>query len=140
MPVAANPVVVYIKASSAAPVAGDEVDGINNYSFGPKMDLLETTDFKDTTGAKTKIAGLLDGTISLSGMAEMSDAPQNLLRSSWLSGASVWCTIHWNPSGGAGTKGYQVECKVESWESSGEVAGLANFSVSLSFTGAPVAV
>lgn len=140
MALAGHPTVVYAKSSVAAPSGSDEIDGINNVSYGPTGNLLDTTDFKDTSGFITKLLGLKDGTISLSGDYEASDAPQALLRSSWDSGASVWITIHFNPSGGAGVKGFQVECKVESWEVNAAVDGKVEFSCSCQFTAAPVAV
>lgn len=140
MPLPSHPVVVYAKASNSAAVSGDELDGINSVTYSPSVDLLDVTDFKDTTGAKLKLAALQDGSISLDGDLEMADAPQALLRSSLVSGASVWMTIHFAPSGSAGSKGFQVECKVESFEIGAAVADKNTFSCSLQFTGAPVAV
>lgn len=140
MALAGAPVVVYLKATNAAAVAGDEVNGLNNVGYSPTVDLLDVTDFQDTSGFKLKLAGLKDGSVSISGDYEPSDAPQGLVPSSWSSGASVWATLHFNPSGSAGTKGFQVECKVESFEITAGVDGKVEFSASLSFTGAPVAV
>jgi predicted secreted protein len=140
MALAGHPVLVYAKATNAAAVSGDEVDGINSVSYGPSLDLLDVTDFKDTTGTKLKLAGLKDGSISLSGDLEMTDAPQTLLRTAAGDGSSVWMTIHFNPSGAASAKGFQVECKVESFEISASVDGKVEFSASLQFNGAPVAV
>lgn len=140
MALAGHPVLVYAKATNAAAVSGDEVDGINSVSYSPSLDLLDVTDFKDTTGTKLKLAGLKDGSISLSGDLEMTDAPQTLLRTAAGDGSSVWMTIHFNPSGAASAKGFQVECKVESFEISAAVDGKVEFTASLQFTGAPVAV
>jgi len=140
MALAGHPVVAYLKASASAAIAGDEVNGLNNVGYSPTVDLLDVTDFQDTTGFKLKLAGLKDGSISLSGDYEPTDAPQGLIPSSWSSGASVWCTLHFNPSGSASTKGFQVECKVESFEITAAVDGKVEFSCSLQFTGAPVAV
>jgi predicted secreted protein len=137
MPLAGHPVKLYVKASSASPIAGDEVDGLNNVSYSPSVDLLDITDFKDTSGAKLKLAGLLDGSISLSGDFEMSDAPQALIRSSMVSGASLWTSCHFNPSGSTGSKGFIVETKVASFEIATAVDGKVTFSASLQFTGAP---
>jgi predicted secreted protein len=137
MALAGHPVKVYAKSTGATPTASDEVDGINNVTYSPKVDLLDVTDFKDTSGAKLKLAGLIDGSISLSGDYEPTDAPQSLLRTSMTSGASVWLSVHFNPSGTTGTKGFIVECKVESFEVSAAVDGKAEFSCSLQFTGAP---
>lgn len=140
MALAGHPVLVYAKATNAAAVSGDEVDGINSVSYSPSLDLLDVTDFKDTTGTKLKLAGLKDGSVSLSGDLEMADAPQALLRTAGGDGSSVWITIHFNPSGAASSKGFQVECKVESFEISASVDGKVEFTASLQFTAAPVAV
>lgn len=140
MALAGHPVLVYAKATNAVAVSGDEVDGINSVSYSPSLDLLDVTDFKDSTGTKLKLGGLKDGSVSLSGDLEMTDAPQGLLRTAAGDGSSVWMTMHFNPSGAASSKGFQVECKVESFEISASVDGKVEFSASLSFTGAPVAV
>lgn len=138
MALAGHPVKCFVKASNASPVSGDELDGINNVSYSPSLDILDVTDFKDTTGFKKKLAGLKDGSVSFSGDFEPTDAPQSLLRSSWLSGASIWTTLHFDPSAAAGSRGYQVECIVESFEISAAVDGKVEFSCSLQFNGAPV--
>lgn len=139
MALAGHPCVISAKSSSPMPSAGDEIDGINNVSYSPNVDLLDVTDFKDTTGFKLKLAGLKDGSISLSGDFEAADAPQALLRTSWSSGASVWITCIFDPNASTGSKGFKVECKVESWEVTTAVDGKVEFSCSLQFTAAPVA-
>jgi predicted secreted protein len=136
MALAAHPTNIYAKSSVTTPTGTDEIIGLNSVQFSPDIDLLDVTDFKDTTGAKIKLAALTDGTISLDGDAVLSDAPQTLLRSSMLTGASVWITIYFNPSGSAGQKGFQVECKVDKYDVKASVAGKAEFSCSLQFTGA----
>jgi predicted secreted protein len=137
MPLPSHPVLVFAKSAVTAPSGSDEIDGINSVSYSPSVDLLDITDFKDTSGAKLKMAALQDGSISLSGDLELADAPQSLLRTSMASGASVWITIHFNPSASAGSKGFQVECKVESFEMTVAVDGKNEFSASLQFTGVP---
>jgi predicted secreted protein len=139
MPLAGHPVVVYIKATNATPVAGDEVNGINSVGYSPKLDLLDVTDFMDTTGCKLKLGGLKDGSISWSGDYEAADAPQTLLRTAASDGSSVWATLHFNPGGTTGQKGFQVECK-SNFEIKADVAGKVETSGTLDFTGAPVAV
>lgn len=140
MAVAAHPTVVYVKSSVTTPTGPDEVAGIDSAKLNQTADLLDVTDFKDTSGWKKRILGLLDGTIDLSGMAEFADTPQSLIRSSFLSGASIWVTVHFNPSGSAGQKGFQVECKVASANHGSELADKVTFDASFVFTAAPVAV
>lgn len=127
MPIAGSETQVRVAATD---VAGTEVDGIKSATFSPAMDLADTTAFNDTTKAKAKFATLSDGTISLSGDYEGADTNgQNLLRSSHLTRAPVWCRILWD-----GTTGHKVQCYVESFEISSEVSAVVQFSCSLSFT------
>lgn len=140
MAAAGHPTKVYVKATNAAAVSGDEVAGIKSCTNGKSVDLLDITTFKDTSGWRQRMNGLLDGTVEMSGLAEFADAPQNLIRSSMLSGASIWVTIEFNPTGSAGQKGVQVECKVASYEFASEMDGTVDFSASFQFTAAPVDV
>ncbi|MBL8924124.1 MAG: hypothetical protein JNJ54_35035 [Myxococcaceae bacterium] len=140
MAVAAHPTKVYVKASAAAPSGSDEVAGIKTCSLNQEANLLDVTTFKDTSGWHQKLLGLLDGTVDMSGFAEFADAPQSLIRSSLLSGASIWVQVEFNPSGSAGQKGFQVECKVASANHSGDLEDVVAFEASFQFTAAPVAV
>lgn len=139
MALAGHPVVVYVKATSASAIAGDEIDGINNVSYSPTVDMLEVTDFKDTSGYRQKLAGLRDGSITLSGDLEMADAPQDLLRTAFGDGTSVWATLHFDPGGSAGSKGFKVECKVSANDVSASFDGKVETSFTLDFTAAPAA-
>lgn len=111
-----------------------EVDGINDLSWGPKRDMLESTDFKDTSAAKTRFSGLKDGVLSISGDAEFADTPQNLIRTSEDTGADLWCTILWD-----GSSGHKVKGIVESYTCKAGVAGKVEFSATINFNGAPAA-
>lgn len=108
-----------------------EVDGINDANWDQVRDLLETTDFKDTSGAKTRIAGLSDGSIECSGDYESADTGQALIRSSFASGATIYCKLLWN-----GSAGHKVACIVESWKNSVSFDGKVEFSASIKFNGA----
>jgi len=140
MALAGHPVAVFAKATNATAVSSDEVDGINSVTYSPKVNMLDASTFKDTTGFALKLACLKDGSVSLAGDYTPSDAPQMLIMTSWTNGVPVWITMHFNPTGAAGTKGFQVQCKVESFEIKGDVASKVEFSASLNFDGAPVAV
>mgnify|MGYP001216037560 CR=1 FL=1 len=136
MATAAHPSKVYIKATSASAVSGDEVDGINDFKFSSSLDLLDVTDLKDTSGAKLKLSALKDGTASLSGDWEGADAPQIALRTASFDGTSVWLTLHLDPTGSANQKGFKVECKVSGFDVGGAVADKVTTSFNLAFTGA----
>lgn len=137
---AAHPLKVYVRTDGTAPSGSDEVAGLNSVDFSPSITMLDVTDFKDTSAAKKKLAGLTDGKISVSGPLDLADTIQNLLRSSALSGADVYVQVHFNPSGTSGQKGYSVVCKVSGFKISGAVDGLNEFSSDLEFNGAPATV
>lgn len=123
---------ILIQASSDD-MSYNEVDGLNDASYAPNADLLDTTDFKDGT-TRTRIVGLRDFSVSLSGDYEHSDTAQALLRSSEASGATVYLRLLWD-----GTNGVKVTCKVESFTVKGSVAGKVEFSCSLKATAAAAA-
>lgn len=129
---AAHGIKVYATATDVAPVAADEIDGVKDATMNAARTVLDTTDFKDATGAKTKILGLFDGGFSISGDYEEGDAPATLLTNAALSGATVF--IHFRPGGGA--TGFKLGCKVESFEVGGAVDDLVSQSWTLTSTGA----
>ena len=108
-----------------------EVDGINDASFDPVREVLETTDFKDTTGARTRMLGLFDTGIEVSGDYESADTGQALIRSSFTSGATIYAKFLWN-----GSTGHKVACVVSAWSIKAGVDGKVEFSVTLQGTGA----
>lgn len=120
-------------AATATPV--NAIDGINSLSFGPSRDMLEDTDFADTTGARTRFAGLKDGTIQISGDYEPSDTAQALIETQFNNGGPYFVRILWN-----GTAGHEVECIVENFEISADVGGKVEFTATLQFNGVPSAV
>ncbi len=134
---AGHAIEVHILTTNATPDAGgaDLCDGINKADLGLMRDLLETTDFKDTTGVKTRLAALKDSDMSVDGDLEASDTVQQRLRDAYDNGTSVFVNYYPNPSGGALVKGFQVEMLVESEKHAGDVAGKATCSWSLKGTG-----
>jgi predicted secreted protein len=109
----------------------NELDGINNVDWGPMADLLDTTDFKDTTGFKTRIQVLKDIAPTISGDYERTDTAQSALRTGWDTGATRYLKVMLD-----GTNGFKVACKVESFGISASVDGKVEFTASLQGTGA----
>lgn len=135
MAVAGNAVVLSITTIDTAYVAGDELDGINNVSFGPTRDKLDTTDFKDGT-AKKYLMGLTDGAVNLSGQLELGAATvQQRLITGYTTPSNVFAHLVFNPGGAAGYKGFKVECVVESFSVDGVHDGIVEVSYTLGFTG-----
>jgi predicted secreted protein len=140
MATAAHLAKIYVKSTSASATGSDEVKGLNDFSASSSKTMLDVTDFKDAAGVKLKLAGLEDGSFSLSGDLESADAPQALIRSSFDTGATIYLTIQWDPNAVALSKGYNFPCIVESYEVKGSVDGKTEFSASLSLNGAKTAV
>lgn len=132
---AAHTAALYAKSTSGSVSGSDEIDGINSVSVSQELTELETTDFKDTSSFKTRIAGLKDGSIEISGDFEPADAPQNLVRSSFLSGATIYITYLRD-----GTNGARFPALVTSIKEDGAVDGKAQFSATLKLNGAPTAL
>lgn len=139
MAIAGHTTQVFVLASAGTPDAGDEIDGINSATFSPSRDMLDRTDFKDGD-ARRKLAGLKDGSISLSGDAEMEDPVQDLIRSAFDNGTTVQVYIHFAPGAASGSKGYTAQCLVENYEIGSSYDDKVSFSASLTFDGAPTAV
>ena len=140
MPLASHLARFYVRSDNTVPTGTDEVLGINSATLNQEANLLEVTDFSDTSGWRKRILGLLDGNVDLSGDLELGNAPQNLIRSSLISGASIWVTCQFNPSGSAGQQGFRVECKVASASFPASVDGKNEFSSSFNFNAAPTAI
>lgn len=115
--------------ASATPT--DEIDGINSVRYGPSRAMLNTTDFRDTTDFITRIAGLKDGTIEISGDYEHTDTAQAACRTAWANGTLYYVRILWD-----GTNGVEVPCLVESFNIEPAVEDKVSFSASLLFSGA----
>lgn len=129
MPLAAHPAVIEVSTDD---ITYNEVDGINDFSFSTGRDVLDTTDFKDTSGAKTKILGLQDTTISLSGDLEASDTNgQNVLRTAFFNGNAIYVGFGFN-----GTDGYKVQARVSSFEINAGVGDKVEFSCEITSVGA----
>ncbi len=101
-----------------------EITGINNADFGPLRELIEVTDFADTSGARKRLAGLKDLDLSLSGHYEVATG-QDLLVAAWISGADVYMQFLPN-----GTAGFKSIFKIENFKVTAGVEG----SVQVSFT------
>lgn len=133
MSIAAHTRKLYVKATSVAPSAGDELDGAKEFSFSKTRDVLDTTDFKDGAD-RTKMLGLKDGSGSISGDWEPADAIQTILRDAHTNGTTVYVTDL--PDG---TNGFTYPVLVESVEVGGSVGDLVSSSFSITQNGAAIA-
>jgi predicted secreted protein len=127
MAIAAHPGAVHFAATDTT----GEVAGIKSCEMSASGDLLDVTDFKDTTGYHVKIQGLKDVQFTVSGNFESADAPQALIRTSFASGATGY--VRYLPDG---STGFKCAVKVADYKITGEVAGVVQFSATLHAVGA----
>lgn len=123
---------LYVKATSAAPSGSDEIQGAKDFSFTSSRDVLDTTDFADGD-TRTKTVGLKDGSGSISGDWEPSDAVQTILRNGWANGTTVYVT-----SLPDGTNGWTYPVLVESIEEGGAVGDLVSAAFNITQNGAAI--
>jgi predicted secreted protein len=113
----------------------DEVAGITQLAFNPTRDMLDSTAFADSGVFRSKVPGLADGTIQMSGNFEPANAPQILVRTQFLNGGDLWALIKFD-----GTNGFKVKTKVSDFTVDASVDGLATFSATLAFNATPSVV
>lgn len=139
MPVAGFLSNVYVRSDATAPQAADEIDGIKDCTLTLTRDALETTDFK-SGGWKERILGLKDSAVDMDGDFESGDAPQELLRSAWESGDTVYITALVDPDATAGSQGFRIPMLVPEYTAKPAVSGTNQFTTKLVGTGAITAV
>lgn len=135
MALAGHATAVYVTTTDTTPGGSDELDGIKSASLNRVRDELETTDFDDSTGAKTFILGLKGAEIQVSGDYESADTALGRLNTAFGDGTSVWLHIYWN-----GSAGHKVECKVPTFNLSSGVGETVKVDVTCRATGAVSAV
>ncbi len=116
-----------LKLDNSAGTLVDLSQYINSVGYPKEVNALETTTLGKT--AKTYIVGLSDGTVSLSGPW---DAVLDAQMASILGQAGVTKTYEYGPQGLTGGEvKYTGECILTSYETSGEVDGLVEWSAEL---------
>lgn len=135
MALAAHAAKVFVTTSvTDTSSSADELDGCNSVQFERVRAELETTDFKDTSGAKTFILGLQECQVSGSCDYESADTAQGRLNTAFGDGSSVWIHVKWDASAG-----HKVECKVPSLRISADVGDKVKLEFTLRPTGAVAA-
>ena len=133
MAVAANVKKVYAKSTSASPVSGDYVAGINNATHPRKRNTVETSTYNADQYMR-RMGMMVDVDITLEGYEEMSDTPQGLLRSAFTSGATTYVTILDD-----GTNGYTYPVIVTGYDAKGSSTEVAGVTITCQLNGAPIA-
>lgn len=124
---------VYASAASTAPSGSAEIAGVTDCSVSRSIEAVDVTAYKDGQ-YRTRLATLIDAQVTISGNEDMSDAPQGLLRSYLLTGATLYITVLDD-----GTNGYTYPCVVTSYETGGAVADANTFSATCQLNGTPTA-
>lgn len=108
------------------------VDGIRSLSNPKNREMLDTTDFKDNEGAVDRIAGLMDGSVDISGDFEPDDPGLQAIEEAFDNGEKIWvrCTV--DPDA---TKGFKAAYLVESFNLDDSVDGKAEVSVTFQLAG-----
>jgi predicted secreted protein len=123
--------------TSGSPFAGgDECDGINKSSMKLNGMQLDVTQFFGQLGWKQSVAGLKGGSFSVDGYVDRSNAPQELIRTKFLTPGTLWFQMLSIPANSTGTKGWQASVLVQDYSESTDVQGLVTFSATLNITGA----
>lgn len=126
MALAGHAVVIGISADDSSYTT---IDGVNSSDFGPANDLLETTDFADTSGARIRIQGLKDVDCAMSGHYTGATA-QAALYTAYAAGSVIY--VKWAPNG---TTGFKAAFKVENIKLSASFDGTVQVAYSLKGTG-----
>ncbi len=114
--------------------SGGSLQDISTYllsvGFPQEIDMAETSTFG--TGAKTYVAGMTDATISIEGRYD--PTVDNILNA--LKGLAATQTFEYGPQGGTGgAVKYTGECRMTSYEVSGDVGDMTGFSAEFQVSG-----
>ena len=127
---------VYIRADNGAVNDPDDlVAGVDKNDLQLLKDLLDSTDFKDTSGAHLRIAGLRDASLSLTGKLDLYDAVQTVCRTAYDNDTSVFVTIYFNPTASSGSRGYKCEFHIEKENPASSFDSIATCGWDLKATG-----
>lgn len=136
-PVAAHIESVSVKSTDVAVIAADRLDGLSDASYSRSSDIVEKN-YLGGGAYKKRMQTLKDTSASLSGHFVSEDAPQNLLRTSYGTGATVYVTFIFDSIVATGVKtGERVPMLVESYEEKHTSGGIIEFSCSLQGNGTP---
>ena len=131
MATAAHNTEIYLHTSAGA--GGSLITGMNDTSFSLNGDLLDTTSF-DGGAFKTRIHGLREFSVSISGDWAATDAAYALIKSNFMDSATnlLFVRVLFDPAAAVNSQGYECQVLCESLEISGSVDGKVEVSFSLS--------
>lgn len=130
---------VYVTATDVAAVAADRIDGLDSASFTESIDLVDAN-YIGGSAYKGRVATLKDTSGDVSGHYFSANAPQNLIRSSHGTGATVYVTFIFDDGAAAGSKGKRVPMLVESFDEQLATGDVVKWSAKLVGNGTPTNV
>jgi len=99
-------------------IAGDELDGVKSIDWGDAADLIDTTDFADTSGSRVRgLLGLQDLTVTISGDYTGGTAQARFFT---VKAAGTLVYVRFLPNG---STGFKAAMKVESIKLSSSIDG-----------------
>lgn len=102
----------------------------NSATLNLAGDVLDDTDFS-STGYRSRIIGLRDWNVSAPSYQDFSNTALGTVRSAWFNRTRL--KVRYLPDG---SKGFEGEVQVESYNLSGDVGGLESVDISLQADGA----
>jgi predicted secreted protein len=119
-----------VTCATGASATYSSMDGIKEFTLSDQDDLLDTTDFIEANAdrVRSRIAGLRDASLSLSGDLEITDAGFQKARASKRAGDAAAFQVWFNT--GTSSVGFAIVTKIESIEYSGGVEGKLEVSLS----------
>lgn len=128
---------VSAEATAAGPT--NKLDGITEAPVQMAEDSVDTN-YLGSDGWKRNAQTLKSFTIPLSGHLFKGSAPHALLKSSFLTGATVYLLVIEDAAATAGSQGWRFPVRVTSYEEGKSSGDLITLSCSLAGQGAPVAI
>jgi predicted secreted protein len=124
-----------VTCATGASATYSDMDGVREFSLSDSDDLLDTTDFLEANSdrVRSRIAGLRDATLSLSGDLEITDAGFQKARAAKRAGDPAVFQVWFNT--GTSSVGFALVTRVESIEYSGGVEGKLEVSINASVDG-----
>ena len=124
-----NEVWILAGSSPMTNATGAKISGVDNSTWKRLCDMLETNAFGNTN--KTRMGGLLDNNVTISGNLYDTDTGQGAL----VEGAAIYIGVYHQ---GHTVNGRQMPAIIESIDEAADASGKQTFSASILGNGAPV--
>lgn len=117
----ANTKVYFAPDSSGSPGTFTEATGIEDVDLTDSREIIDRTDFADTTGARRRLLGLRDLSATFGGQWDDADTGQDNARAGLANGTYVWMKVLWDGTIGVQCRGLIGKSPMKSSSKSGLV-------------------